>query len=58
MFKLFKKKSKVEVLQGQYDKLMKEAFQLSTSNRTASDEKYAEAQAVLDQIEALNKAAE
>ena len=31
MFGLFKKKSEVEKLQEKYEKLMKEAYQLSTS---------------------------
>lgn len=56
MFKLFKKKSKSEVLQGKYQKLMEEAFQLSKSNRTESDKKYAEAQDLLKEIEALAEA--
>jgi len=54
MFGLFKKKSKKEVLQKKYEKLQKEAFDLSKTNRTLSDEKTAEAQKVLDEIEALS----
>ncbi|MEL6275883.1 MAG: Lacal_2735 family protein [Bacteroidota bacterium] len=57
MFNLFKKKSKLEVLQQKYEKLMQEAHKLSTSNRAASDEKHAEAQKVLEQIEAERAAA-
>lgn len=53
MFGLFKKKSEKEKLQGQYEKLIKEAHQLSTTNRAASDMKQAEAQAVLDKIDAM-----
>ncbi|MEO1009853.1 MAG: Lacal_2735 family protein [Bacteroidota bacterium] len=53
MFGLFKKKSEVEKLQEKYQKLMKEAFDLSKSNRSASDDKYAEADAVQKRIEAL-----
>ncbi|WP_422080506.1 Lacal_2735 family protein [Ulvibacterium sp.] len=53
MFGLFKKKSEVEKLQEKYQKLMKEAFDLSKSNRSASDTKYAEADEVQKQIEAL-----
>ena len=53
MFGLFKKKSEVEKLQKKYQKLMKEAFDLSKSNRSASDTKYAEADEVQKQIEAL-----
>lgn len=53
MFNLFKKKSALEKLQEQYEKLSKEAFQLSKTDRTKSDEKTAEAEAVLKQIDAL-----
>ncbi|WP_299534538.1 Lacal_2735 family protein [Ulvibacterium sp.] len=53
MFGLFKKKSEVEKLQEKYQKLMKEAFDLSKSNRSASDTKYAEADEVQKKIEAL-----
>lgn len=50
---LFGKKSPKRKLQKKYEKLMQEAFELSKIDRTASDAKHAEAQAVLDQIEAL-----
>jgi len=55
MFGLFKKKSETEVLQKKYEKLMKEWHQLSTINRSESDKKYAEAELVLSQIEALQQ---
>lgn len=55
MFKLFKKKTPVEKLQLKYAKLMKEAFEISKSNRIKSDEKIAEAEKVLDQIKVLKK---
>jgi hypothetical protein len=55
MFNLFKKKSEVEKLQEQYEKLMNKYHKLSTVNRTESDKVYAEAQTVLDKIEALEK---
>ena len=55
MFSLFKKKSPIDKLQEKYDRLLKEAHQLSTINRTQSDEKVAEAEAVNKQIEALLK---
>jgi len=51
MFGLFKKKSPIDKLYDQYEKLMKEAHGLSTSNRKASDAKYAEADAILKKIE-------
>ena len=43
MFGLFKKKSELEKLQDQYQKLMKEAFDLSKINRTKTNEIPAEA---------------
>jgi len=55
MFKFFKKKSKVDILNDKYQKLQKEAYQLSTSNRMQSDLKYAEADAVLKEIENIEK---
>jgi len=53
MFSLFKKKSPKQKLQDKYAKLMAEAHQLSTSNRKLSDEKVAEAEEVMKQIDAL-----
>jgi len=53
MFGLFKKKSPKENLQAKYKKLLEEAFKLSTSNRKESDNKYAEADALLKEIEKL-----
>ncbi len=53
MFGFFKKKSAVEKLQSDYEKLMKEAFQLSKSNRSASDKKIAEADEIMKKIEKL-----
>ena len=53
MLGLFKKTSKLEKLQKQYERLMSDWHKLSTTNRTKSDEKYAEAQKVLDQITLL-----
>lgn len=55
MFNIFKKKSPVDVLNAQYKKLMEEAYQLSTSNRTKSDAKYAEADAIMNKIQELKK---
>ncbi|WP_037348699.1 Lacal_2735 family protein [Sediminibacter sp. Hel_I_10] len=55
MFGLFKKKSEVEKLQDQYEKLMKEWHALSKTNRSESDKKYAEAQALQDRIAAIQK---
>lgn len=50
---LFKRKSAKEKLQDKYAKLMAEAHKLSTTNRKLSDEKVAEAEEVMNQIEAL-----
>ncbi|MBT8186136.1 MAG: Lacal_2735 family protein [Croceitalea sp.] len=55
MFGLFKKKSEVEKLQEKYQKLMKEAFDLSKVNRSESDSKYAEADEIQKKIESLSK---
>ena len=56
MFKFFKKKSNIDLLNEKYSKLQKEGYELSTTNRMESDQKYAEAQEVLKEIEALEKA--
>jgi len=53
MFGLFKKKSPKEKLEKKYEQLQQEAFELSKTNRTLSDQKQAEAQEVLKEIEAL-----
>lgn len=53
MFSIFKKKSKSEKLQEEYNKLMSDWHKLSTINRSKSDEKYAEAQNILEKIELL-----
>ena len=55
MFGIFKKKSEVEKLQDSYKKLMEEAFKLQSINRSDSDQKYLEADAVLNKIEAIEK---
>ncbi|MDG1729745.1 MAG: Lacal_2735 family protein [Algibacter sp.] len=54
MFGLFKKKSEKEKLQAQYEKLLKEAHALSTSNRKMSDQKIFEAEEVMKQLEKLS----
>jgi hypothetical protein len=55
MFGLFKKTSELDKLQKQYEKLMADWHKLSTTNRAESDKKYAEAQKILERIEALQK---
>ena len=53
MFGLFKKKSEKEKLEAQYRKLIDESYKLSHTNRSASDQKAAEADKVLKQLESL-----
>ena len=55
MLGIFKKKSEAEKLEQKYKKLLKEAFELSRINRTESDKKQAEAQELLDKIEAIRR---
>lgn len=52
MFGLFKKDPS-KSLQKKHGKLMEEAFLASRTNRKLADQKYAEAEAILKQIEAL-----
>jgi TRAP-type mannitol/chloroaromatic compound transport system substrate-binding protein len=51
MFGLFKKKSEYEKLEEKYKALLKEAFELSTINRSKSDLKQAEAEEIWKQME-------
>jgi hypothetical protein len=53
MFGIFKKKTEAEVLDKEYQKLLEAAFKLSTIDRKASDQKYAEADVILKKIENL-----
>ena len=55
MFGIFKKKSQKEILLKKYNDLTKQAYELSHSNRTASDQKTKEANDVLDQINKLEE---
>jgi hypothetical protein len=55
MFGIFKRKTKLEKLEEQYRQLLDEAYKLSTINRRQSDQKTAEANEILKQIEALKK---
>ncbi len=54
MFGLFKKKSKKEVLTQKYQKLMEESYKLSHTNRKASDDKLAQAEEIMKEIEKLD----
>ena len=53
MFGLFKRKSELEILQQKYEKLLAEAYKLSSINRSESDKKVGEADVILKQIELL-----
>jgi hypothetical protein len=53
MFSFFKKKSKIELLQEKYQSLLKEAYELSSTNRKKSDEKNYEADLILKEIKSL-----
>lgn len=55
MFGWFKKKTKKELLEEKYRKLMEEAYQLSHIDRAASVLKNAEAEKVLEEIAAWEK---
>ncbi|WP_143815181.1 Lacal_2735 family protein [Maribacter sedimenticola] len=54
MFGIFKMKSEKEKLQSQYEKLLKEAHTLSTTNRKMSDQKTFEADEIMKKIELLD----
>lgn len=56
MFGLFKKKSAEDKLREEYQKLMSRAFELSKTDRTASDQLYAEADQLMSKIEELKLA--
>ena len=55
MFGLFKKKSEKDKLLEKHKKLLKESYELSTINRSKSDEKAAEADSLMKRIEALER---
>ena len=53
MLGIFKTKTEKEKLQEKYQKLQKESFNLSTTNRKLSDQKAFEAEEVRKQLEKL-----
>ena len=53
MFGLFKKKTEREKLEAEYGALIKKSYELSHSNRAESDRVQAQAQEVLQKLEAL-----
>jgi hypothetical protein len=55
MFGLFKKKNQKEILLEKYRQLKEEAFILSKSDRSLSDAKTAEAEAILQQLESIRE---
>ena len=54
MFGLFKKKSKKERLQKEYEKLLKQSYDLSKTNREESDKKAYEADLVAKEMQRLD----
>lgn len=55
MFSFLKKPSELQKLEKEYQKLLQEAFELSTTNRAKSDEKTYEAEQIAIKIQALKK---
>jgi hypothetical protein len=55
MFGLFKKKSEKEKLQDKHAALLKEAYELSKTNRSASDAKLEEAAKMADLIASMDE---
>jgi len=53
MFNIFKRKSEKEKLMEKYAQLMEESYQLSKTNRSASDAKVSEAMEIMAKIETL-----
>jgi hypothetical protein len=55
MFGLFKKETAEEKLEKKRQQLLEESFKISKIDRKKSDEKFAEAEKISEQIAALNK---
>ena len=55
MFGIFKKKTEIEKLEIKYKALLKEAYDLSKTNRSKSDQKTFGAEEVYKQIEILKE---
>ncbi|MDG2052312.1 MAG: Lacal_2735 family protein [Flavobacteriaceae bacterium] len=53
MFKIFKKKTEIEILNNNYKELLNKAHRLSTTSRKLSDQKVAKAATVLNKTELL-----
>ncbi len=57
MFGFLKSRTPREKLEARYKKLLGEAHQLSQTNRSQGDAKYAEAEAVLKELDKLDSGA-
>jgi len=55
MFGIFKKKTKIEKLEIKYKALLKEAYDMSKTSRSKSDQKTFEAEEVSKKIEILKE---
>jgi len=55
MIKLFRKKTPLQKLEEQYDKLIQESYKMSTIDRAKSDTLAYEANEVLEQIKKLKQ---
>ena len=55
MFGIFKKKTKIEKLEIKYKALLKEAYDMSKTSRSKSDQKTFEAEEVSKQMEILKE---
>ncbi len=55
MFGMFKKKSPIEKLEDQYQKLLDESYKLSHINRAESDKLRAKAEEVANEIDRLKE---
>ncbi|MFT4522222.1 MAG: hypothetical protein ACI8ZN_001162 [Bacteroidia bacterium] len=55
MFGIFKRKTKVQILEKKYESLLEASYKLSRINRKQGDAKMAEADSVLQEINAINE---
>ena len=55
MFNIFKKASPLQKLYKKQEQILREAHQLSKTNRSLSDQKYHEAEELLNKIKELEK---
>jgi hypothetical protein len=57
MLKLFKRKSKMELLEDKYEKLMEQSYKMMSYNRRESDRLQAEANEIFQQMVKLKASA-